>query len=99
MHTRDANQTHTHRWYGVFTIFKGVAVGIALGTLTTAEANSGFVFGIFSLNLLVQIIFRPQMDVYAFATELYTSAVQVCVCVCGWVGGWVSMCGVCIMYV
>ena len=73
---------HICRWFGVYTIFKGVAIGIALGTLTTPVGNSGFVFGVYALTFLVQLVTWPQMDVYACATEMYTAGVQVCTCAC-----------------
>ena len=56
---------------------KGVAVGIALGTLTTPVGNSGFLLGAYAVSFVLQGLYRPQIDVYANASEFFTSAVQV----------------------
>jgi hypothetical protein len=71
--------THTRRrWFGIFSLFKDIAVGIALGTLVTPVGNSSFLFGIYAFSFLIQTITRPQIDLYACASEVYTAGVQVC---------------------
>ncbi len=79
MHTHTYIHIHIHiyRWYGVFNLAKGFAIGIALGTLTTPVHNSGFLFGIYAVDFVIQVILRPQIDVVAGMSELYTAAVQV----------------------
>jgi hypothetical protein len=57
---------------------KGFATGIALGTLTSPEHNSSFLLATYAVDLGVQFWFRPQVDIYANASEIYTAAVQVC---------------------
>ena len=81
-HTYTHTHIHTYRWYGVFSMAKCFAIGIALGTLTSPEPNSGFLFATYAVDLGVQFWFRPQVDIYANASELYTAAVQVCMYAC-----------------
>jgi hypothetical protein len=58
-----AHTPQTHRWYGIFSMAKGFAVGIALGLLTTPEQNSGFLFAVFAIDFAVQAWFQPQVDI------------------------------------
>jgi hypothetical protein len=70
---------HQHRWFGIYAACRSFATGIALGTLTTPEGNSGFIFAIYALHFLLQAWCMPQIDLYAMLSETFTAGVQVMV--------------------
>ncbi len=66
----------TIRWFGLFTTFKCVAVGIALGVLVEPVTNVAFIFAMYALNVVLLGIFVPHGDLHAAYSELFTAATE-----------------------
>jgi hypothetical protein len=67
----------TYRWFGMFSVFRGVAIGMALGVATTPISNSGTLLALYTSDLFIQVLFLPQNDWFANISEMFTSGVQV----------------------
>jgi hypothetical protein len=81
--------THTHkyahiiytilnRWYSIWDMSKCVTLGILLGTVTLPIAKNIIIFFITSTDFLIEMIFRPHIEVSTCINQMLVTATRLC---------------------